>query len=359
MTVKRIIMLMVIAIISVAGAFASGQEESADSNAKQDLKVAALVHWQGPYTQQLIMGAEAAADEFGAAFQSAGPAGIDPPGHISTFRDIIATNPDAITNVAYPEELWVSLIDETVKAGIPVATYDVASPTSLQAVHAGPRQKDLGVMLAELIAEEIGKDAKGTIITGNGIPGLNVLEVRVVGFKEVMADLVPGVTVEGPYNVTFEQAENFSIWQQLVQDNQDALAFVGVTEMDLTNLVRIRERDENADYLIASVGINPDTLDGVESGEAFAAVGQKPFLQGYVAMRTLLEGIVNGDEVKRGWIDVGVEPVTVENVAAIKAREESLSDGYEQTLEFYRPEIDKIFADIDNSVRSFGEYVAP
>lgn len=360
---RSFVMLAIVMVLAASMAFAGGQGEGevpAGTDAEgEQLSVAALVHWQGPYTQQLIMGAQAAAEEYGASFQSAGPAGIDPPEHISIFRDILATNPDAITNVAYPEELWVSLIDETVNNGIPVATYDVASPTSLQSVHAGPRQKDLGVALANEIADEIGPNASGTIIIGNGIPGLDVLEVRVTGFKEVMADRVPGVTVDGPYNVTFEQAENFSIWQQLVQNNQDAIAFVGVTEMDLTNLVRIRERDDNPGYLIASVGINPDALEGVKTGEAFAAVGQKPFLQGYVAMRALLESLQSGQEPPRGWIDVGVELATMENVDEIQAREESLSQGYEQTLQYYQPEVERIFDDLDAAVQSFGDYVAP
>ena len=174
-----------------------------------------------------------------------------------------------------------------------------------------------------------------------------------------MAERVPGVTVDGPYNVTFEQAENFSIWEELVRSNPNAIAFVGFTEMDLTNLVRIRERDESPGYLIASVGVNPDALEGVETGEAFAAVGQKPFLQGYVAMRTLLESVSSGVEAPRGWIDVGVELVTSENVAEIKAREESLNQGYEETLQYYQPEIESIFSDLQGAVQSFGDYVAP
>jgi ABC-type sugar transport system substrate-binding protein/outer membrane murein-binding lipoprotein Lpp len=320
-----------------------------------DMSVATIVHWQGPYTQLLIDGSQVAADECGAEFQSAGPAGIDPPQHFSIFQDVIATEPNAVVTVAYPADLWVRVIDDTVNAGIPVSTVDVASPTSLESVHAGPRQKDLGIALANIVIDQLGEDAEGQVVGGLCFPALDVIAVRFNGFTETFNERAPNVEVVGPLDVTFDQAENFARWQEIINTYPDALAYVGFCENDLPNLIRIKEDDPSAEYEIASIGVNPDALAGIASGVGLGVVGQKPFLQGYVAMRAMLQDMVFGGDTPRGWIDTGPEVVTIDNVEEITAREEAGSEAYR---EFYADQIDEIFSDLPGHVQSFGDYIA-
>ena len=116
-----------------------------------------------------------------------------------------------------------------------------------------------------------------------------------------------------------------------------------------------RKSDPEADYLIGSIGLNPDGLQGIADGTALVAIGQKPFMQGYVAMRAMLENLANGTETPRGWIDVQPEIVTAENVAEVAAREESLADGTAETQAYYQPEIDALFADMNSQVQSFAD----
>lgn len=141
----------------------------------------------------------------------------------------------------------------------------------------------------------------------------------------------------------------------VIDQNPGGLAYVGYCENDLPSLVRIKEADPEADYLISSIGLNPDGLQGIADGTALAAIGQKPFMQGYVAMRAMLENLANGTDTPRGWIDVQPETVTAENVAEVAAREESLADGTAETQAFYQPEIDALFADINSNVQSFAD----
>jgi len=163
--------------------------------------------------------------------------------------------------------------------------------------------------------------------------------------------------VVGAFDVKFDQTQNFSAWRSVYDANQGALAYVGFCENDLPSLVRLKESTDG-DFEIASIGINPDGLDGIERGVALAAVGQKPFMQGYVAMRAMLQNIAAGTSVPRGWVDVGPELVTSGNVAAIAAREETVADGYAATRAFYSDGIDAIFADLPGSVQSFSDLLA-
>jgi ABC-type sugar transport system substrate-binding protein len=208
--------------------------------------------------------------------------------------------------------------------------------------------------MADVLAEKIGKDATGKVVTGICLPGLALIEARVVGFKKRMKERLPNASIVGPLDVKFDQTENYSQWRSVVDANPGALAYIGFCENDLPSLVRIKESDPKASYQIESIGVNPDGLKGVADGVALAAIGQKPFLQGYVAMRAMMDRLAAGKEVPRGWINVGPEIIDASNVKAVIAREASLANGVAQTRAYYAGEIDAIFKDLDGHVQSFG-----
>jgi ABC-type sugar transport system substrate-binding protein len=348
---KWMVVLMLLALFSLSLP-AAAQDAEYDCSA---FTVAAIVHFQGPYTQQLMDGAAAAAAECGAEIITGGPPAFDAQATVALFQDAVVAGADAIVTVAFPSEFWIRPIDDAVRQGVIVSTYDVESPASLQSVHTAPKQKDQGRAMAEVLAGALGEDASGQVISGICLPGLALIEARVTGFKERMAELLPNVEVVGPLDVSFDQTENFARWQEIINNNPDALAHVGFCENDLPSLVRIKENDANPDYEIMSIGINPDGLQGIADGVALGAIGQKPFMQGYVAMRVMLEALIAGEAAPRGWIDVQPEVVTIENVEAVTAREASLAEGMTETQAYYQEEIDAIFADLPSQVLSFAD----
>jgi len=343
-------------LLIVGSAVVSSQDDMMVDFDCSEFTGAAVVHFQGPYTQQLMDGASAAAAECGADIITGGPAAFDANATVSIFQDAVLSGADALVVVAFPSEFWIRPIDDAVQQGAVVSTYDVESPASLMSVHTAPKQKDQGRAMAEVLSEAMGgEEAEGQVIIGICLPGLELIEARIVGFQEKMAELSPDVELVGPLDVAFDQTENFARWQEVIATYPDADAYVGYCENDLPSLVRIKESDPEADYLIGSIGINPDGLQGIKDGVALVAIGQKPFMQGYVAMRAMLQSLAEGNPVPRGWIDVGPEVVTAENVDDIIAREESLADGTDETRAFYAEEIDAIFDDLDGSVQSFAD----
>ncbi|MEX1335270.1 MAG: sugar ABC transporter substrate-binding protein, partial [Candidatus Limnocylindrales bacterium] len=312
---------------------------------------------------QLLDGATAADEVCGASITTGGhQAFTDPQEPVTMFQDMVSAGADAVTVVAFPAEFWIRPIDQAVADGVVVSTYDVESPASLQSLHTAPKQQDQGRAMAEVLAtaliEQHGEDPTGTVYVGICLPGLELIETRIVGFRAQMAEMVPNVEIPPNFDVAFDQTENFARWNDVIDQNPGGLAYVGYCENDLPSLVRIKEADPEADYLIGSIGINPDGLQGIADGTALVAIGQKPFMQGYVAMRAMLENLANGTETPRGWIDVGPEVVTAENVAEVTAREESLADGTAETKAYYQPEIDELFADINSQVQSFADLLS-
>jgi len=314
---------------------------------------AALVHFQGPYTKALIDGATAAGEECGAKIKSGGPAQFDSAAQVAMFQDLVLSGVKAIVTVPFPADFWQRPIEDAVKQGVTVSSFDVEAPNAPISLHTAPKQQHLGRALADVLIKKLGPDAKGAVVTGICIPALGLLQARVTGFKKRIAEKMAGVSVIGPVDVTFDPTENYSRWRSAVDAHPDAIAFIGFCEDDLPNLVRIKESNPKATYEIAAIGVDPDGLKGIADGVALAAIGQKPFMQGYVAMRAMLTKLATHEPVPHGWIDVGPETITADNVKAVTEREASIATGFGPTRAYYDSEIKAIFSDLGGHVQPY------
>ena len=346
------------AVLATGGGAAPGGAFAACNS--HGMKVAIVMHFQAPFTQEEIDGAKAAAAECKAKLSTAGPQGIDPPTHVKIFRDVVSTKPKAILVTAYPADLWVKPINDAVAKGITISTTDVASPKSKQLVHTGPKDSDLGRSLANAFVAKSGPSASGVIVVGNCIPGLDVLDNRVNAFIETIKAKLPNVTIKGPFDVTVDPGKNFNVWQSLVTANKDAIGFIGVCEFDGPSLEKVIQPISGAKgkYIVGSIGINPDSLQGITDGYISFVVGQNPFMMGYVGMRAMLAKIVQHQVVPRGWINTSEETVTLQNVAKITARENSLKSSTKGTRAYYAPQINRIFGNLKRSVQPFARYLS-
>jgi ribose transport system substrate-binding protein len=318
--------------------------------------VAIVVHLQQPYTQNMIDGAEAAGATCNTGIRSAGPNTLDGPAQVKAFNDVISAGAKAVTVVAYPSNLWNRPISVAASRGIDVATMDVAAPRGNALVHVGPKEYDLGVMLAEAMVEKIGADQRGTIVLGICLPGTDVLVSRVNGFKDTVAERAPEIEVEGPIDVTADVGRNFAAWQRIQSSNREALGFAGVCEFDGTSLVRVK-RQQPGDYVTGSIGNSAEVFQAVADGGLDFAISQNPFMMGYVSTRMLIENLSGQAEVPSGWLDTGGELITQENARRVKERDDSLREGPEGALRYFQDEIERIFADPEAAVRPLSAYL--
>lgn len=361
MHVSRFRMLGIAAVVAAAVAVAVGSTAGGAVKAKagcpsSDTTVAVVTHFQSPFTQAFIDGGKQAAKECGVKLTSASPQAIDPPTQVKIFNDVVATGVKGAVVVAYPADVWVRPINDAVSKGLVVSTVDVASPKSKELVMAAPKQYDLGYTMGVEAAKQLGAGAKGAFVTGLCVPGLDVIVNRVKGFTDAMKKLQPGVTVSAPADVTTDPGKNYAAWGQLISQNPNALGFIGTCDVDPPNLMRLRQQ-KHGKWMIAAINVAPDTLQGVKNGTVAVLIGSQPFMQGYVAMRTVLMKLA-GVNVKRGWIDTGSEVVTKGNVDKIIARENSFKTGTTGARAYYSSRINTIFKDVNASVKPFSQYLA-
>jgi len=276
--------------------------------------------YRAPNAQNQAAGAQQAAKEEGATVKWVGPTNIDPAAAIKALQDASAAGADGAIVAAFPGDLFRVPIDQT---GLPVATIDLYSPGSKAGTHLATDKYGLGVALAEQFAKQMPENAKGIIVGGICVPGLPALVAPQQGFADKITELRPGVTLKGDQPVDGDATKNFSSWQRIIQQNPDALGFVGQCDQDVPNLIKLKKQSGGAKWLTgATSGDSAENIAAVKDGTMVAIIGQNGWNMGYVAMKLLLDQISNGKEMPKGFIDTGLTVITKQNADDVAARVE-------------------------------------
>ena len=307
----------------------------------EGISVAFIPHFRSPFTQIMIDGAQAAVGEFpGAKLVVAGPTGFDAPAAIAALDDAVASGVQGAAVVPFPAEVWTKPLKEHIAKGLVVATLNVPALDSGAPLYVGVNEFSIGSGIADVAIGTLGANPTGPVVLGNCAPGVQVLSDRIDGFNAEVAKRAPGLKVAKAIDVGAEPTANLGAWEAAVAANPDAVAFAGFCAFDTPNLVRVKEK-KGGKFVIAGGDLEPDTLKGIKDGSITASVSQSPFMQGYVAVRAILEKLVNGTPMPNGWIDAGIETVDSKTIDAVTARETDPT----KMKASYQKAIDKIFAD--------------
>ena len=306
-------------------------------------KLGYVLHGLNEFTQLMKQGAEDAARAERVSVDVVGPAGFSATGDaIAMFEAMTQKGVDGLVVVPMPGEVWVTPIRQATEAGIPVLTANVTSPGSAATAWFGQDEYESGVILATELRKFLSARNKleGKIIVGMCAPGVGVLVERYQGFKKGMIGTSYQITE--PFDVNTENTANYGAWENLAAANPNAVAIVGLCSMDLPNLAKLKVRTKGQ-WLIAGYDLGRETLDAIKAGVVEVALGQHPYLQGYLPVLALSRHLRQRQPLPRGWVDVGTELVTRENVDALYARE---TDGKKQT-EWYAEYVARQFADLN------------
>ena len=322
----------------------AGCRRTGTGAAKADAKpkVGYVLHGLNEFTQIIKQGAEDAANAEGVDVDVVGPGGFSATADaIAMFEGMTQKRVSGLVVVPMPGEVWVTPIRQAVEGGIPVLTANVASHGSAATTWFGQDEYASGVTLAAELSKALAAENKleGRIIVGICAPGVGVLLERYNGFKRGMAGTK--YQVSDSFDVNTENTANYGAWENLAGAHPDMVAIVGLCSMDLPNLAKLKARIKGP-WLVAGYDLGRETLEAIKAGTVQIAVGQHPYLQGYLPVVALARHWRDKQPLPHGWIDVGTEVVTRENVAAIFERE---TDPAKQTA-WYAAHLAQHFADL-------------
>lgn len=299
----------------------SGASTGQAARHEKPLKIGYVLHVLNDFSESIRRGAEDAGQQLGAEVDVQGPAGSSAQDAIAIFEGMLQRRLDALVVIPAPGDVWVSPIRRAIKARIPVVTANITSPESGAAAWFGQDEYQSGVLLAGALVKRLGSRAAqpGKVVVGICHPGLTVLTDRYDGVVKGLGST--RLEVSQPRDVTVPNASNYAAWESLLSANPDAVAFVGLCSMDVPNLAKLKARNPQATWLVAGYDLTQEALDALKTGKADLLLGQSPYLQGYLPVRALVEHVRQRTPLPQGWVDVGTEVITAENVSDVYARE--------------------------------------
>jgi hypothetical protein len=92
-------------------------------------------------------------------------------------------------------------------------------------------------------------------------------------------------------------------------------------DQDLPALVKLKQENPHSKWLnaLTSGGENPIGSAAIPAGTLTSTVTQRGFVEGFVAAKLMLEGIINHRVQPKRWIDTGFDLMPKSNVAQVAA----------------------------------------
>lgn len=331
--------------VIAAAALGAGGAARAD-----DVTVGFVTHAQGnPFIQQIVDGAQAAADDLGVKLQVAQKSGGDPEAQLRAVQNFAASGVQGVAT-SVPGESMAKGLNDLIASGVPIVQYNLLSK-SVKAAYVGEKSVESGRILGRMIVAKLGgASAKGSVVIGNCFPGFPVLENRAKGVEESLK-AAPGLKVLGPYDVKVSAVENYNHWEQLYAANPDAIAMIGLCAPDVESLGKLNAA--NGDKFVAGgYDMTEQNLAAIKGGHAYVTLGQSAFVQGYLPVALLVHAIKTKTPTPVGFFNSGTQIVTANSVdmgnglpKITFAEAQKLASDPKATKAYYEPWIKSLAGD--------------
>ena len=150
------------------------------------------------------------------------------------------------------------------------------------------------------------------------------------------------------FDSTAEQTTNYAAWENVVTAHPDIKAGIGLCTFEGPTFADLMPKSD-VDFVTVTADLIPETLDAIEKGYVDAAIGQHPFLQGYLPMYYMAKYVLYGEEMPHGQVLLPAEIVTAENLETVVERQTDPA----KAIEWYTAFLEENLADIEAHVVPF------
>ena len=277
----------------------SAAPASAQSDAPANIVVVTHGQASDPFWSVVKNGVEAAAKDTGANVDYRAPETFDMVAMAQLIDAAVTQRPDGLV-VSIPDATALNEpIRHAIEAGIPVISMNSGSDVSAEfgaLLHVGQEEFDAGKTAGEALAEAGGKKA----ICVNQEVGNVALDTRCKGFAEGFGGEVSVVpTSMDPTEITTKVRTALETDEEV-----DTVLTLGAATAGEPALAALRELGLTQDVKLASFDLSANFLQGVADGEAYFAIDQQQYLQGYLPVAFLAlyhkYGLIPGGDVPSG-----------------------------------------------------------
>jgi ABC-type sugar transport system substrate-binding protein len=172
---------------------------------------------------------------------------------------------------------------------------------------------------AKFVAKEIG--GKGTVGILAGIAGFDALVARYQPLIDQLADIAPDVKVLKPQYDDFDRTKAATVTSSLILANPDLKAVYAVSGPEGEGAAAaIQQAGKQGDIQLYTYDATPEVITGLHAGTVNAVLAQSPYLQGQLAVKSILDYLdanPNGGPVAAGGVketDIPLKILTPDNI---------------------------------------------
>jgi ribose transport system substrate-binding protein len=226
---------------------------------------------------------------------------------VTVLDQIIAKNPAGIAvSCMNPDALKVP-IQNAIKAGIPVVTFDSDSPDSGRYSFLGTGNEAVGELAAKTLAQAIGSSGQVALIT---LPGQLNHDERSEGFKNEISNDFKNIQVVETGNGKGDQTLAAEATSAILEAHPD---ITGIFCTDATSGVgvatAVKEAGKAGKIKIVSFDTDNGTLSMIKQGIITSSIAQGTYSMGFQSMNFLFELQHNLSNPVNGWKAKGISPL--------------------------------------------------
>jgi ABC-type sugar transport system substrate-binding protein len=306
--------------------------EAAEAPAQKPFFGFVMHNFETEFTVEIKTGAEAACAEMNVDCEVTGPAKFDPPTAIGMFESLLSKNPSGIALVPNPQDPWKPILNQYAEEAKIIMVANGDAPGTPRQAYFGADELAFGKALAQAVIDA--GLTEGKVIIGSCYPPALPLQLRDQGVREVFA-AYPGINVLETFDSTAEQTTNYAFWENIVTAHPDIAAGIGLCTFEGPTFADLMPKLD-FDFVAVTADLIPETLDAIQKGHVDAAIGQHPYLQGYLPMYTMADHVLNGTPLPNGQVLLPAEIVTKDNLNEVLERQtdpQVASEWYQTFLE--------------------------
>jgi len=264
-----------------------------------------------PYYEPCFEGFRDAAAKYGVKAEYMAPLAFELSQQVKTIENLIARGVDGIALSAVDNEGLVAVVDEALKAGIKVITFDAPAPATRALTYIGTANEESGYAGGRAMAEAMGKKGKLAVLQG-GLAATNLNE-RFKGFQRAIRETAPEIEIVTRENTEGDMSLTVNKTESLLQAYPDLKGIFGVSAECCPGAGAVlKERGKAGRIILAGFDDLKKTLEFIREGVVTFCVTQMTYKMGWLSVEKLLDAI-EGKPLPPA-IDTGVIIVTKENL---------------------------------------------
>jgi ribose transport system substrate-binding protein len=279
----------------------------------------------GEWSTEILAGAHAAAKDLNGKVKVrvTGPTTFDPQRQAQMFLAELETKPDVLIVVNVAPPLFTQPALEAQSRGAHVVWISVPPmPEVKDPLFVGSDAfgmgRTAGTIVVSALEKSLNKPAaeiSGDVVTGICVPGLVVLENRLLGEVTYLKKEMPKIKVLPSFNSSSDRERSYALWDQAIRKTPKALTYLDPCEEGEENVPKILENDK-IKVPLTSYESPEEIRDDLARGAITAIVSGNFFSQAYLAVYVSAQSLLQGKPLPQGWVKVPHVIIDKGNIAA-------------------------------------------